>query len=421
MFGFIKKIIDVFLLMSCSLILHAQSNAISLDSCYALAKKNYPLVKRYELIAKSKEYSLDNIAKGFLPRINLNGHASYQSDVTQLPKVIPGVPVLTKDQYKFYADLNQPIYDGGVIKAQKRMQEANSIAEIQQLEVDLYQLRDRIDQLYFGILLINEQIVQNSLFLNDVQLGLTKTNAQIANGAALRSNADVLKAELLKAGQQSVELNSNRRALMDMLELFINRPIEDSTDFRRPPGIIAKTQINRPELLLFNYQENILNAQNNLLNTRKNPRLSFFAQGGFGKPAFNILNNNVEPFYIGGLRLSFSLSDFYTLRNERSLININRQNIQVQKELFLFNTNLSLKQQSSDITKLQEFLRIDDEIIPLRESVKKAALAQLENGVINSSDYLREANAESSARQNKILHEIQMLMTQYKEANTSGN
>jgi outer membrane protein TolC len=421
MFGFIKKILAVFSLTTCSLILNAQSKAISLDSCYALAKKNYPLVKRYELIAKSKEYSLDNIAKGFLPRINLNGQASYQSDVTQLPKVIPGVPVLTKDQYKFYADLNQPIYDGGVIKAQKKMQEANSIAEVQQLEVDLYQLRDRIDQLYFGILLINEQLIQNSLFMNDVQLGLNKTNAQIANGAALRSNAAVLKAELLKAVQQSVELNSNRRALMGMLELFINRPIEDSTVFRRPPGTIAPKQINRPELLLFNYQDNILNAQNNLLNTRKNPRLSFFAQGGFGKPAFNILNNNVEPFYIGGLRLSFPLSDFYTLKNERSLININRQNIQVQKELFLFNTNLSLKQQSSDITKLQQFLKIDDEIIPLRESVKKAALAQLENGVINSSDYLREANAESSARQNKILHEIQMLMVQYKEANTTGS
>jgi outer membrane protein TolC len=421
MFGFIKKILAVFSLTTCSLILNAQSNAISLDSCYALAKKNYPLVKRYEFIAKSKEYSLENIAKGFLPRINLNGQASYQSDVTQLPKVIPGVPVLTKDQYKFYADLNQPIYDGGFIKAQKKMQEANSIAEVQQLEVDLYQLRDRIDQLYFGILLINEQLIQNSLFMNDVQLGLNKTNAQIANGAALRSNAAVLKAELLKAVQQSVELNSNRRALMDMLELFINRPIEDSTVFLRTPGTIAPKQITRPELLLFNYQDNILNAQNNLLNTRKNPRLSFFAQGGFGKPAFNILNNNVEPFYIGGLRLSFPLSDFYTLKNERSLININRQNIQVQKELFLFNTNLSLKQQSSDITKLQQFLKIDDEIIPLRESVKKAALAQLENGVINSSDYLREANAESSARQNKILHEIQMLMVQYKEANTTGS
>lgn len=421
MIGFIKKIVALLSLMAGSLILNAQSTSISLDSCYALARKNYPLVKRYELIAKNREYSLENIAKGFLPRINLNGQASYQSDVTQLPKGIPGVPVLTKDQYKFYADLNQPIYDGGVIKAQKKMQEANSIAEMQQLEVDLYQLKDRIDQLYFGILLINEQLIQNSLFMNDVQLGLDKVNAQIVNGAALRSSAAVLKAELLKAGQQSVELNSNRRALMDMLELFINLPIGDSTVFRQPPGIVAPMQIIRPELLLFNYQDNILKAQNNLLGTRRNPRLSFFAQGGFGKPAFNILDNNLDPFFIGGLRLSFSLSDFYTLRNDRSLININRRNIQVQRELFLFNTNLALKQQSSDITKLQQFLKIDDEIIPLRQSVKKAALAQLENGVINSSDYLREVNAESSARQNKILHEIQMLMAQYKEANTTGN
>lgn len=407
-------------LLFASLLLHAQANSISLDTCYALAKKNYPLVKKYELIAKSKEYSLENIAKGFLPQININGQASYQSDVTQFPKSIPGVPVLTKEQYKIYAEVNQPIYDGGVIKEQKKLQEANSLVGRQQLEVELYQLKDRVNQLYFGILLMDEQLKQNALMKNDIQLGLTKINAQITNGTALQSNAATLKAEWLKANQQTVELKSNRKAFTDMLGFFISKPLDEHTVLEKPAPIIPATEIRRPELLMFNYQNKILDAQNNLLTAKNNPKLSFFVQGGFGKPAFNILSNSFDPFYIGGLRLSFPLTGFYSVKNDRALININRQTIDAEKETFLFNTQFAMKQQSADITKFQQFLKTDDEIISLRTGVKKAALAQLENGVINSGDYLREVNAEDNARQNKILHEIQLLMAQYKEQNTMG-
>lgn len=421
MIGSIKKmVIGCFLLMN-SLMIKAQANSISIDSCYVLAKKNYPLVKQYELVAKSKGYSLENIAKGFLPQINIHGQASYQSDVTQLPKGIPGVPVLSKDQYKVYAEVNQPIYDGGIIKEQKKLQEANSMATHQQLEVELYKLKDRINQLYFGILLIDEQLKQNALMKDDIQLGLNKINAQIANGTALQSNADLLKAELLKANQQTIELSFNQKAFIDMLGLFINRPLDENIVFVRPPDIISSSEINRPELLMYDYQNKIFDAQNNLLTAKNNPKLSFFVQGGFGKPAFNILSNNFDPFYIGGLRLNFPLTGFYTIKNDRALIDIKRQSIDAEKETFLFNTQFAMKQQSADITKFQQFLKTDDEIISLRTSVKKAALAQLENGVINSGDYLREVNAEDNARQNKILHEIQLLMAQYNERNTVGD
>lgn len=421
MIGSIKKIVTLCFLIACSSVLHAQPQSLSLDSCYVLAKRNYPLIKKYELIDKSKEYSIENIAKGFLPQINIAGQASYQSDVTTFPKSIPGVPVLSKDQYKIYAEVNQPIYDGGIIKEQKKIQEASSMADRQQLEVELYKLKDRINQLYFGILLIDEQLKQNALAKNDIQLGLDKVNAQIANGAALRSNASVLKAELLKVGQQTIELKSNRKALIDMLELFVHKSMDENTVFNKPPEMISPIEINRPELSLFDSQSKILDAQNSLINAQNNPKLSFFVQGGFGKPAFNILSNDFDPFYIGGLRLSFPLTGFYTVKNNRSLINLKKQNINVEKETFLFNTQFTLKQQSTDITKLQQFLKLDDEIIPLREGVKKAALAQLENGVINSGDYLREVNAEDNARQTKILHEIQLLLAQYKVVNTTGN
>lgn len=415
-----KKVFAICILTASSLMTKAQPISVSLDSCYVLAKKNYPLVKQYELIAKTKEYSIENIAKGYLPQINFTGQASYQSDVTGLPKSIPGAPVISKDQYKIYADINQPIYDGGVIREQKKLQEANSIVDKQKLEVELYKLKDRINQLFFGVLLIDEQLKQNALMKNDIQLGLNKVEAQIANGVALRSNADILKAELLKANQQTIELQSNRKSFTDMLGLFISRKLDTNTVFVKPPDIVPSPEIKRPELLMYDYQNKIFDSQNNLLTAQNRPKLGFFVQGGFGRPALNFLSNSFGPYYIGGLRLSFPISGFYSLKNNRELIKIQSQNVAVQKETFLFNTHLAVKQQNSDILKLEQFLKTDDEIISLRTNVKKASLAQLENGVINSSDYMREVNAEDNAKQNKILHETQLLMAEYNERNTVG-
>jgi len=397
-----------------------QSDSITLDSCYLLAKQNYPLVKQYELIAKTREYTLENISKGFLPQININGQATYQSDVTQLPKSIPGVPVLTRDQYKIYAEINQPIYDGGVIKAQKEIQEANTIADQQKLEIELYQLKDRVNQLYFGVLMIDAQLKQNDLMKKDIQSGLEKINALVANGVALKSNADILKAELLKAGQQTVELSSSRKAMTDMLGLFIDRHLNENTVFKKPADIILSNGIKRPELLMFDYQNKIFDAQNNLLSGRNRPKISFFVQGGFGKPAFNILSNDFDPFYIGGLRLNFPVSGFYSLKNGRKLLDINKRNVEVQRQTFVFNTQIAVKQQNAEILKFRQFLKTDDEIISLRESVKKVSLAQLQNGVINSNDYIRDVNAEDLAQQNKILHKIHMLMAEYKQQNIMG-
>ncbi|MEO6905083.1 MAG: TolC family protein, partial [Ginsengibacter sp.] len=314
-------------ILTCCLLLitissKAQSNSITLDSCYFLARQNYPLIKQQELITKTSEYNLENIKKGFLPKININGQVTYQSDVTQLPKTIPGVPVLTKDQYKIYAEIDQPVYDGGVIRTQKKIQDANTIVDQQKLEVELYKLRDRINQLFFGILLIEEQLKQNELIKNDIQIGRDKIKAQITNGTALRSNDDNLKAELLKSNQQTIELNSNRNAFIEILGLFINRSLNNNEIFIKPKYIIPSNEIKRPELLMFDYQYKIFNAQKDLIVARNRPKLSFFVQGGFGKPAFNILSNNFDPFYIGGLKLSFPLTGFYSLKNDQALIDI---------------------------------------------------------------------------------------------------
>lgn len=403
--------------------INAQSQKpLNLEDCYSLSKQNYPLIKQRELIQKSKEYSVQNASRSYLPQIAINGQATYQSDVTSLPIKLPGVevPSLNKDQYKIYAEVNQTLYDGGMIQQQKRLQEANAVVEDQKLEVELYKLKERVNQLFFGILLIDEQLKLTELLKKDIQNGIKKTDAAISNGVGFKANGDVLKAELLKVNQRVTELKSNRRAYAEMLSLFINQAVDETMVFVKPQNPLLSQTISRPEITVFDNQSKNLEIQNDLLKAKNRPKFNLFVQGGYGRPALNMLSNKFEAYYIGGLRMNWSLGGLYTLKNEKAMIAINRKNIDVQKEVFLFNTDFTLKQQNAEIRKLQELLVADDEIINLRAEIKSSANAQLENGVITSNDYVREVNAEDQARENKVLHEIQLLMAQYAQQTTVG-
>ena len=206
-----------------------------------------------------------------------------------------------------------------------------------------------------------------------------------------------------------------------MLALFINRPVDENTTLEKPAAPVIDANVSRPELLSYDYQKKAYDLQDNLLKVQLRPRFGFFAQGGYGRPGLDPLSNNFQWYYIGGLKLSWNLGGLYTLKNQRRLLDIDRQTLDVQKETFLFNTSLTQKQQNADIEKYIELVKKDDAIIALRESVKKAAGAQLENGVLSAHDYITEVNAEDQARQNLILHEMQLLQAQYSYQDTTGN
>jgi outer membrane protein TolC len=298
---------------------------------------------------------------------------------------------------------------------------ANAEIETQKLEVELYKLRERINSLFFGVLLIDAQIAQTELVKKDIQNGITLTETAIANGVALKSTADNLKAELLKVKQRTTEMNAARKGYADMLSMFIGQKIDENTVLETPLQKTVSNEINRPEMQLFELQNKAFDLQNQLITDKNLPRVSLFLQGGFGKPALNILSDKFDPYYIAGVRLSWNLSGFYTSKNERKQIAINQSGAQIQRETFLFNTNLALHQQNSEITKAQELIADDSEIIRLRENVKNTTQTQLDNGTATTNDYLIAVNAEDQARQNRILHEIQLLLAQYNAKTTTGN
>jgi len=400
-----------------------QNNSLSLDNCLEMAKQNYPLIKQYTLIEKTKEYSIANAQKGYLPQFNVAGQATYQSDVTRVPISLPNVdiPTMSKDQYRLYGEVSQSITDLFTVKDQKEYINANSEIETQKTEVELYKIRERINNLYFGILLIDAQIKQTELLKKDIQSGIEKTNVAIANGVALKSTADNLKAELLKADQRTIELKATRKGYADMLALFIGNPIDENTVLEKPHRQMLTNTINRPELKLFDLQKKSFDVQEKLITAKNLPRLSAFFQGGIGRPGLNMLDNDPKGYYIGGLRLSWNITGFYTYKNEKKMLANNQSMIDIQRETFLFNTNLTLKQQNADITKMQDLIETDKSIVTLRESVKNTTQNQLTYGTATTIDYLIAVNAEDQAKQSLILHEIQLLMTEYNAQTTAGN
>ena len=388
---------------------------ITLEQCYQWSRENYPLIKKQELIKKAEQYTTENALKGWLPQVNITAQATYQNDVTQFPVKLPNVNVepLSKDQYKVFADVSQTIYDGGNIRNQKNLAKIQSEVQNIQTEVELDKLKERINQLYFGILQTNKQWTQLQFTKLDIKEGIKKAEAQLKNGVIFRSNLDVLKAELVKIEQKEIELQAIKQNFVQMLSYFIKKSLDENTQLQTPEKTLVTETNNRSELKLFDAQKSLIKTQKKLINTKNTPKLGAFFQGGYGKPGFNMLKNEFDTFYIAGVRLNIPITGFYTKKNDLQLLDNQSQDIEIQRENFLFNQNFTEIQQKNDLDKIQNLIDKDDELITLRKSIKKASLAQLENGVITTNDYLREVTAEEQAILTKITHEIQYLLTQY--------
>ena len=405
---------------------------ITLAQCYEWARANYPQIRQYGLIGQTEQYNLSNAVKGWLPQVTVNAKATYQSDVTKLPfdadnlsAVMPGleIPALSKDQYQVVAELNQNIWDGGTIHTSRQLTKAQAAADREQLESDLYTLNDRVNQLYFGCLLQEELIRQNVLLQKELQINIDRITAMMANGVANQSDRESMEVELLNARQKEIELKASRVAFGRMLSAMIGKPYDKDWILEVPnvPGNPLSGEINRPELKALDAKSYLLELQNKQITSGLMPRIGAFVQGGYGRPGLNMLEDSFDPFYIAGVRLSWNMGKLYTLKNDRRKVATTLQQVEVQRETFLFNTSLELMQQNTEIQKISDLMKVDDEIIRLRTSIKKAAEVKLENGVISVTDLIREINAEDMAKQTAAAHRIQHLNAVYNYMYTTNN
>ena len=406
-----KRTILSFSFVLAAMLAHAQ---LTLEECQHSAQTNYPLVRQYGLIEKAREYNLENAGKGYLPQFTLSGKATYQSDVTKLPVDVPGIDIksMPKDQYQVMLEVLQNIWDGGDIRSKKQLTRATSEIDRGKQEVDMYALNDRVNQLYFGILLLDEQLKQNQLLQEDLGRTHQLVSNYMANGIANQSDLDAVSVEILNTKQKRIELESSRQAYLSMLSIFIGKEIASRTTLEKPTDTFESTSLvnNRPELRWFDAQGGQLNVQESSLKTRFRPRFALFVQGAYGNPGLNMLKDDFSAYYVAGVRMSWNFGSLYTLRNDRRLIDNNRRKLETSRDVFLFNTNLQSTQQSSAIQSMRRQMVDDDEIIRLRVNIRKAAEAKVENGTLTVTDMLREITAENLARQTKALHEVQLLM-----------
>jgi len=408
-------------LVACPASLFAQER-IELDSVISKARANYPSIHQKGILQQTEAISLQNLNKGYLPQLSLNGQATYQSDVTQINIPFPGITVnpLSKDQYKAAIDVEQVVFDGGLIAGQKSLQRLSSKLESEKIEVELQKVKERVQQIYLTALMLDEQLKQVELMQLDLQVGYRKTEALVKNGVSFQSNLNAMEAELLKADQRAIELSASRKGLINALSLFIGKELPVGVKLQVPRTMQVVTDIVRRELSLFEKQNDVITQQRRLLLSKSLPKASLFGQGGYGRPGLNMLQNRFDWFYIGGIRLNWNISNLYTFRKEKQLADISARSLDLQKETFLLNTNIQLTQQQAEIDKLEALITTDKKIIDLREKIKNAAGAQLENQVINASDYIREVNSEDQARQALIIHQIQLVQAKINYSTIAG-
>ncbi len=413
-----KKIFITCSILSACSVCFAQ---ITIEECYRKAQANYPLIKQYDLMEKTKEYSLANANKGYLPQIMLSGKASYQSDVAKIPfepaKLgIPNlkIPIPDKDQYGMSLDVMQMVWDGGEIKSNKDIIRTNTEVKKKTIDVSIYAINERINQLFFGILLTKAKRQQNKLLKEELQRNLDRIKAYVANGIANQTDLDALHVGLLKTEQLEEEYIYTQKAYMEMLSKLTGTELDINTEFVKPAWEQPTTSsVNRPELTLFDAQIKNCEAENERITAGLYPKLALFVTGGYGKPALNPFENKFAPYYIAGIKLSWNMSAFYTQKNRRKLIQNSMKQIETQREVFLFNTRLAIIQKNKVVEKYTKLLKYDDEIIRLKASLKQASETKMANGTISGTDLMGDILAEQTAVQDKILHEMALLLAVY--------
>jgi len=401
---------------------------VTLDEIQQKAEANYPAIARYDIIEKTKDFSIANANKAYLPQGTLSAQATWQSDVTHididLPEGMPPleIPVPDQDQYRVVAELNQLIWDGGNISAQKKSLQANAEIEKNQLDTEMYALRERVNNLFFGILLMKGNLQQQEILENELQRNYDNVQTYLKNGVANEADLSAVKVEQLKTGQQRIRLESTLDAYVRMLSVLVGESLDKNMTFMKPNPDVESISpvINRPELKLFSAQEEAIETQKSLLKAKNSPKLSAFAQGGYGKPGLNMFDTDFLPYLLGGVRLSWNFGNLYTLQNDKKKIDLQQQTVNTQRETFLHNLFVQIPQQQSEIEQYKKTMQDDDEIIHHQTLIRKAAEVKVENGTMTVSDLMKEINAEEAAKQAKTLHEIQYLLSVYSLKHTTN-
>jgi outer membrane protein TolC len=407
--------------------------AQTLQECQEAAEHNYPLIRQYDLIGKTTQLTVENIGKGWLPQVSASAQATLQSDVASWPEQMQSLyqqmglnmKGLKKDQYRIGIDVNQTVYDGGVIRSQKEIAQRQGAIEEAQTEVTMYQVRSRVNEMYFALLLLDEQITLNADLQELLSSSEKKLESMFKHGTAAESDYLSVKAERLNVVQQATNLQAQRRTLALMLSTFCGIEVQQVQKPVQYTAMPSQQSVQRPELKVIEAQLRLVDAQEKSLDAALMPKVGVFAQGFYGYPGYNMFDDMMHHRWslngMVGARLSWNIGALYTRKNDKAKIQLQREMAATSRDVFLFNNNLEQMQQNENMERYRRLMADDDEIIALRSSVRKAAESKLAHGIIDVNDLLKEINAENNAQVQKSIHEIEMLKEMYNLKITTNN
>ena len=402
-----KNKLVILLLFLLSISSNAQQT-LTLEDCYTLVNKNYPLSKQTGLLQQKLSYEIEALSKEKLPKIDVNAQATYQNEVIGLPATLPGVEPLNKDQYRATLDVNQLIYNGGTIDANAKLKEAQGKTQQQQIEVSLYQLKSRINQYYFSILLLQEK---SALLLSKNELLRSKVKevqSAVKFGAILPASEQVLEAEIIKINQQLTEIKFEKIKLLNNLSELTFTTIDSETTLLQPDFYSINAIGTRPELVYYDLQNQQLEFSKNVISKSNLPKINAFGQAGYGNPGLNMLDNSFQTFYVVGLKANWNVFDWGKNKTDIKALDISKEIVTSEKETFELNNKMQLEELDYEVKKMEQLILSDSEIIIIREKIIKSSDAQMKNGVITSSEYLTELTNLFEAKNILNTHEVQL-------------
>ena len=417
-----KRIILFLFMMSTAFV----STSQSLEECRRLAREHYPEIQQYDLISETEQYSISNAKRAWIPQVVLSGQATYQSATPTYPEAFNAMIAangldmsgIRKDQYKLAIDVTQNIWDGGLSKANREIAQADAAEQRSRVDVALYDLQSRVDNIYFGILLLDERVAQTETLIEVLESNLNRMRVYYNNGVAMQSDVDAVEAELLVARQTLSQVEASRTSYRRMLEVFIGQELTDEKLQRPEMTDVVDRNSARPELALFEAQAAKLNAQRNAINVSLMPQFSAFAQAYYGYPGLDMFKSMVSSEWtlnaMAGVRMMWNVGAFYSKKNNMNKLNVAERQIAIQRDVFLFNTQMQTTQDDGEIARLRTAVDDDKRIVELRRSVRVAAESKLENGVIDATELLTKIADETTAILNRSMHEIELLQAIYR-------
>lgn len=406
-----RKLIS--LLLFTGVLSGASAQELSLDSCQSLARKNHPLLRQEGIIDEISQLRQQNIQVLNLPQFDLTMRASWQSDVTKISLSIPGFAgpePLSKDQYRAYLDIKQKLYDGGMVKKQRELEEADRLVSRQQTETELYKIKETVNTLYFNALLIQKNLEIVNLKNETLDANIKNLSSAVKNGAALPNELDQLKAEKLLTEQQETDLKSSFQTTLGLLEIVTGKNIPEQTIFTKPAVININTnqEINRPEIELLSLQKSKLDKNEEILKISRRPYLYAFGEAGYGRPGLNMLNNNLADWYMVGAGLSWNPWDWHKTQRNRASIKFQEDLINTNLDNFNRSVKMSLNQEENNFQKLKKLMSTDEQLVAIKDQISRRSAAALEYGTITSADYLRDLNASLQAKSNLETRKVQL-------------